>query len=263
MAPDEERRLTDALARSSDPSLMLDGVCEFLGDHGVELATVDDERLDDLVLAWACAWGSAAAIERFREAHIAMIKGIGARVFDAVPMDDFEQKVMTHLLVREGEGPPRIGRYGGRGPLRAFVRMAVSRLAIDLRRAGGVQPTPASDLDKRMRDELDPDDALVTAEAKALFRDAIKHALEGLRPAERRALRMRYVMGFSVARTAEALQMHEVSVSRLVTRVRNQIADRVHKELAERGEAPETGELARLARSLDVSVARWLQTHRE
>ena len=72
---------------------------------------------------------------------------------------------------------------------------------------------------------------------------------------------MRYVLGLSVARTAEALGVHQVSVSRLVTRARARVLERVQHELERIGGAPASEALAALVRSLDLSVARWLRTH--
>lgn len=261
MTLEHRAHLSAALDRLGDAQLDVAALSTFLEEREADPSSVAEDRLDDLVLAWACGHGSRPAIAAFREAHVAMVRAIGARLLDGIQPEDFEQRVMTHLLVREGEATPRIERYRGRGTLRAFVRMVASRLAFDVRRALGVGPVALTNLEGRLADELQIGDAIETAEAKALLGDAVQQALRSLRPVERRALRMRYVLGFSVARTATALNMHEVSVSRLVTRVRSRVLEMVQHQLATTGGAPLAGQLAALVRSLDLSVARWLETN--
>ena len=127
MGSNDQDRLARASARYGDPMLATDGLLGFLAGHGLSPAELDDERLHDLAMAWACALGSESAVTAFWDAYAELVRSIGARVLPGEALDDFRQHVFTHLLVRRGEAPPRIGYYGGRGPLRAFVRMVASR----------------------------------------------------------------------------------------------------------------------------------------
>ncbi len=260
MSPSAEP-LAQALARCPAPDLDVDGLCAYVAGHGVDPATAAPDRLDDLTLSWACTQGAAAAVAAFSRDHAALIRTVGSRVLDPEALDDFGQRVLTHLLVSEPQIVPRIGHYGGRGPLRAFVRMVASRLAIDVRRADGKGSMRIADLDGQILEQLDPAEALESSEAKALLSEALARALRALRPVERRALRLRYVLGLSVARTAEALAIHEVSVSRLISRVRARVLEDVQQQLATAGGAPARDAWAALARSLDMSLARWLRTN--
>ncbi len=253
-------RIAEAVSRGPSSTLRTDDVLVFLEAYALDATQYDDRRLDDIVLARACARGSPSAVDKFVSTHQELLRAVGVQSMRPDERDDFQQHVLTHLLVQQGNTAPRVEQYRGRGTLRAFVRMVASRLAIDLKRARGNEST-ASDLGAWIVEELDPDEALESAEVRTMVSEALIRALRGLKPPERRALRMRYVLGFSVARTAEALGIHEISVSRLVTRVRTRLLQQVRDELSRGDTSVEPGVLAALARTLDVSLARWLQTN--
>ncbi len=237
-------------------------ILEFLKTHDLEIEQLAEGRLDDIVLARWYASGSAAAAEAFVAAFGDMVRSIGVHSLRPEEVDDYQQRALISFLISEAGASPRIARYSGRGSLGGFVRTVASRLAIDLRRARGMESQPSS-LASNVAAEFDPAEHLESEQTKAILAEALTGALRALKPGERRALRMRYVLGFSVARTAEALGIHEISVSRLVTRVRDQLFKQVHEELSRdsRSAAPEA--LAALSRSLEISLTRWLQTNVE
>ncbi len=260
-APDSALRahIASALERGPvSPTTAVD-VERFIAEREVSVESFDDDRWDDLVLARACVTGSADAVAQFLAVHGSVVRSVGRRAVPQAERDDFHQQALVYLLLRRGERPPRIDAYQASGALGGFVRMVVSRFAIDLRRAGGRELEPLSIVDSATG--VDPGQVLESVEARKWVADALHSALQGLKPRERRALRMRYVLGFSVARTAKALGMHEVSVSRMVSRVRATILADVDHELERAAHALPRGTLAALACEIEVSLTRWLRTN--
>ncbi|MBV1859371.1 MAG: sigma-70 family RNA polymerase sigma factor [Nannocystaceae bacterium] len=243
-------------------SLEADDIVRFLDSQGVDVGGLPEHRLDEIVLARWYASGAPQAAEAFLIAFGELLRAIGVRSLRADEVDDYQQRVLIHFLVSQDDGAPKIGRYSGRGSLHGFVRTVASRLAVDLRRTRGVEPL-VSDLESRVAEGLDPGAQFESAQTKSIIVGSLTRALRSLKPEERRALRMRYVLGFSVARTAEALGIHKISVTRLVTRVRNRLFRQVQADLAQDSADIAPPILALLSRSLDISLTRWLQTTSE
>jgi RNA polymerase sigma-70 factor, ECF subfamily len=258
MQDSRHERLARALATVRGCGLALGPAGDALDARVPDWPQLDDERLADLVLALACAAGDGAATTLFVERYGGDISRTARRV--GATGDDFVQHALTHLLVGGDQGP-RIGRYAGRGRLQSFVRMVTSRLAIDLVRAESARrPTEA---DAMAAAPLgDPLSTLEEAEGAEHVASALGAIFAELRPVERRVLRMRYLLGFSVSRTSVALGIHEVSVSRMITRVRARILERLRTTLADdASDGVQAAALASIVRSLDVSIAGWLRTH--
>ncbi|MBV1858203.1 MAG: sigma-70 family RNA polymerase sigma factor [Nannocystaceae bacterium] len=247
-----------ALQRGPRSELTAAEIVAFLEAH--ELGSdIPQDRLDDIVLARACAAGSRAAISAFTQRFQPLIRAIGTRSLDTNDVDDYQQSAVSHLLLPRNKSTPAVDRYDGRGSLHAFVRMVASRLAIDVHRAQRVAPVSApAALEHAIAEGLNPGIQMESAEVRSAVAAALVRALRHLKPLERRTLRMRYVLGFSVASTATALGVHKVSVSRIVSRVRSQIREQVGQELR-----CDPRVLTGLTQRVDISVARWLATNAE
>lgn len=233
----------------------------FVYERDLTASELDSTRIEDLYLACACAQGDNTAVALFCQRHGPELRRVGGKVLGVAVVDDFMQAALSHLFVRNEDAPARIASYRGTGPLRSFVRMVATRLAIDRRRsARGEQVEPVVELDEQLLGDLGPMGKMEGIEVKRLLATALGEAMEQLRPTERRALRMRYLLGFSVARTAQALGLHEVSVSRLVRRVRTQLLQQIQRSLASVTGVQSSSALAAFGRSLDVSLAHWLRS---
>lgn len=218
----------------------------------------DDDRDRDLQLAAACAAGDDAAVEAFHRAFGDMIRFIARQAVGPDGAEDLTQQVFARLLVSEDDTPPRIATFTGSGSLRGFVRMAASRMAIDATRAerSRARHTGASD-GGVVAPTVDPD--VVELEAfQPRLSAALTAAFGSLTTLERRALRMRFVLGFSPSRAARALGVHENSVSRIVLRARQRLMDAIQRD----PEMPtHPSDLVALAKLLDVSIARYLESN--
>src|SRR4051812_47742715 len=88
-----------------------------------------EARASDLYLAWACAEGDAAALAHFERAFLTQVDLYVRRLgLEAHVVDELRQGLRIHLLVAESGGEPRVGKYSGRGPLGAWVRIVAVRL---------------------------------------------------------------------------------------------------------------------------------------
>lgn len=229
---------------------------ERLAELHPELCRLEGERLADLTLATACLAGDSAALAAFFGRFEAEIRAIGKRSLSDEDVDDFTQTLLARLLVATEQAPARLSHFSGRGSLAGFVRMSASRFAIDiLRQQSGTLAAP-DDVAGLLLAEDGPERGLLDAETKLAVTQALGEVLGELRPVERRALRMRYLLGFSLARTARALDMHEQSVSRMVSRCRRAIRAHVHHRIA-----ATPGANALTVTSLERSIADWLASH--
>jgi RNA polymerase sigma-70 factor (ECF subfamily) len=198
----------------------------------VELSSV---RGDDLYLACACMAGNPQAVAAFDEQFRSEIEVLVQRWrLPRAQGDDVVQILWQKLLVADG-GPPRIAEYSGRGRLRNWVRMAASRLLVDLARReppGGAQ---ARDSTTELASLLEPGSDVQLAVMKANLvgpvRAAIEHALGQLSPRERNLLRYRFVHGLGVDEIARLHGLHRVSASRAITRAREQLRERLRAAL--------------------------------
>ena len=110
-------------------------------------------------------------------------------------VDDFVQHVLTRILVAGGDGRAGIAAFAGRGSLSGFVRITASRRAIDLLRRNAARPDRVSEVPALFSGGADPEGQLVHDEARDALGDALSEIMRGLKPIERRALRMRYLLG--------------------------------------------------------------------
>ena len=151
---------------------------------------------------------------------------------DARPefIDDVMQELRTKLLVPPD---PRILRYGGRGPLLAWIRVAASRIAIDSLRAvrDDVLREPR-DPDSLERVDFGPEVQLLRAAYRESFQEAIAAALAGLSPKDRNLLRRHLLERMTLEEIAGPYSVHPATIARRLMALREQIADGVRDHLA-------------------------------
>src|ERR1700722_16416899 len=109
-------------------------------------------RSGDLYLACACARGDAAALLAFERAFFGDIERSLKRRGGAglPPRDEVEQLVRHRLFVADDGARPRIAEYSGRGDLRSWFRVTVSRMVLNLAMRPGPEIPFENDLLVRM-----------------------------------------------------------------------------------------------------------------
>jgi RNA polymerase sigma-70 factor (ECF subfamily) len=250
-----------ARARYSDVTVDLQQLARHL--ERLAISGTEHPHAADLVLACACAAGDAAAIAAF-DRELMPVAASAARKIDAATafVDEVVQLTRERLLIAADGNEPRIATYSGDGPLKAWVRVAAMRVAMN-------------ELRTRKRDLLVDDEAFFdampvgTGEHQRAARqhyvhacsDALRDAFATLTPRERNLLRMHHIHGLTVDELAPTLGVHRATVARWIAAARERLLDETRAGLqAKLNIATDTADsiLRELAGRIEISVTRLL-----
>jgi len=270
--PELERALEELVRRATSvhPAAgeRIDALLAFVAQRlpaGGDLpGALDQLRVEDLTLAWACTEGDADAIARIEQEHFDVIDQALARLPDAAAhAQEIKQQLRKRLFVGDPAGgqPARITQYAGRGDLRSWLRVAAVRCGLDLLRAQKREV----ELSDRILDQLSiPEDAEL-GHLKQRYRHAFKDAFEGaltlLSARDRNVLRYFYIEGLNIDQIGAIFNVHRATVARWLVRIRDALLRDTRRELTARLRiAPgEFESIMRLIRSqLDASIERLL-----
>jgi len=215
---------------------------------------------EELYLAWACGQRIAGAVEQFEQDY--MSKALtAARRYDNSPdfRNEVAQRVRNRLFLGES---PKILTYSGSGPLLAWLRIAVTRDALDLLEAGKrTKPLGQEMADRLLTDSATPESRLVEATYHPTVQAAVETCLTQLSPRDRTILRLHFVDGANIEQIGAMYRVHRATVARWIVSLREQLLSKVHESLegTHSLSKSEVRSLWRLARhKIDVSVARIL-----
>jgi len=221
-----------------------------------------EDRLDhasDLYLACACAAGDRCALAAF-DAHV--LTRVDAFVARINPSSEFaaevRQRLRVRLLVADGGATPRIGDYAGQGALGAWVRMAATRIALDLARASAVQLAPERVPDPS--DGVPPDVRLLRKRYTGEYQGALREAWAALTVRERSVLRLYFVDGSTAEQVGAVFHVHRVTATRWISAARQRMMDLTLQIVGERLRLPraELQSIAQLIRSeLDLRISQF------
>ena len=218
----------------------------------------------DHYLACACAAQIAEAIVAcdailVREAGFA---ADGTRMHASV-RDEATQVVRTQLLAPRGGKPAAIGDYAGRGALRSWLRVCVSR---ELVRIAKTQQRSEPLEEHLVADTSDRDDP-VLEDLKAKYRgelaEAFRSALGELPARERTLLRYQLIDGLTIDDIGAIFRVHRATAARWIAKIREDLVTRTRELMAAAlgVDTDEAASIVRLVQSqLDVSVIRHLHT---
>jgi len=217
----------------------------------------------DLYLACACVQRTAGAVERFERQYAESIAAALRRIDGAASFIDEARQLLRHrLFVAEGDAPPRIATYSGRGPLASWVVVAAQRIGLNLAR--GQRPQD-SNVDGAIAAALpagiDPELDYLRTRYRNEFRVAFQTAIARLTQRERMVLRLHLVRGLPHEQIASSYNVNASTVSRWITKAKSTLLTEVQRDLRERLHVGTTEfhSLAALVGSkLDLSLARWL-----
>ncbi len=225
---------------------------------------------EDLYLAAACLDGDRAALVAFEAQYLnAVPRYLGRMRLDPAALDEVRQQLAVRLLVAAtADAVPRLAEYGGRGRLEAWVRVAATRLAIDLQRARGLVLDPDDQQEPRGGDGLlgrlaaeDAELELLRRRHAAALQQALVDAFAGLAPEQRNLLRLSYRDGRSIDEIGALFGVHRATVARRIAQAREQILA-ASRDLLEERLALASGELDSLIGALrshvHLSVSRLL-----
>lgn len=223
---------------------------EMRRDERPALAALDPA---EIYLACACGGGRADAILRFRSAYFTPLEPRLARMgIDPARCDDVWQEIAVRLFVPVGDQPPRILTYAGRGQLHGFIKVAATRLALDI-------------LERRHRDTSDdwlervpgaqsePELHWIKQQHRAELKQEIEAAIATLTPRQRTLLRLTIVERAGIASLARTYQTHRSTVWRWIVDARAELAARVRARLAARWKISDA-ELATVEMMVDSQI---------
>ncbi len=262
------RRLV-AEAQQAHPDLAIDGAVlaaklgAGLTDDGATpiAAAIAAICTPDLYLAIGCEKGLASALRSFMRTYQGDIDRAAAKCGSAgMSPGEFTALVQDRLFVE----PQRIARYTGKGDLRGWLRVVLSRLVVDVlrRAAAGPLERPADPDDLlHVADAHDPELGLLHAQYREPVRAALERAFARLSPRERNLLRLRLLEGWNHDQLGARFGVHRTSAARWIVQAQQALFEATRAELhAELGVAQREFEsLARAVQSrLHLSVQRIL-----
>lgn len=219
----------------------------------------------ELYLAFACGLGVPQAVAEFQKAYDHDIDR-GLRRASSVGLSEAELRQRAHvkMLVAGPGSAPQVMRYRGRGSLQGWVRVVVSRMAIDLLRSHGsereVAVAPAI-LAEVGRAEADPRFEFLRERHRDVVQTALNDAFSALSDKERRILRGQLVQRLGTDDLGAMFGVHRSTASRWATAARAALMRHTHENLRSAlGTGDQTARsLVEMVRSqLELSVERLL-----
>jgi RNA polymerase sigma-70 factor (ECF subfamily) len=209
----------------------------------------------DLLLACGCAAGKTTALAAF-ETVLAEVDAAGRTARAASDLvDEVKQKLRTTLLVADGDKPPGIVAYRGKGSLRGWIRVTATRELVRLeQKARRAQP-----LEDAVLDEPQGDPAIegLKARYRAELAAAIKEAIGRLNADDRTLLRHHLIDRLSIDELGARYSVHRATAARWLARARAALVAATQTELAVRMRlaADEVSSVIRMVSSrLDASL---------
>ncbi len=198
-------------------------------------------KWEDLFLATACAEGDEAAWVSFQSRYQSVIRKAARYCTDnASQGKEISESLMTDLFLPSpsglGKSASKIAQYDGMGSLEGWIRVVVSRMAIDqIRRhqkqvsledldtepvaAGPVSMNPSSERKLDMQ------------KATAMLQPSLDYALDQLTSQEKLVLKLYYLQDANLKEIGLLLNVHESTASRMVARIKKHMRKSVERHL--------------------------------
>jgi RNA polymerase sigma-70 factor (ECF subfamily) len=211
----------------------------------------------DLFLACACLASDRDALAALDEKYLSLSPQVLAGISPSPAFtDEVVQRLRVRLLVGQGDGGPKLEEYSGRGSLRAWLRIATIRLALNLLRDEGRAGVPMA-APPTLSADLDPELVFLKEQYRAEFRSAFRQALGSLSAKEKNLLRLSYLDGLALEELGVIYGAHRTTVGRWIASARQRILDETRRLLTGRLQLT-TAELESLMRivqsQLDVTL---------
>lgn len=211
-------------ARAEAPQVELDPI-QFVG-YVAERVTFDRQGRPVLArlhagavwIAFGCVTGDRGALAAFETTYAPAIATALARSFDRGLAEDAELALREKLFLVAADDAPRLASYSGHGDLRAWLRAAAVRIAIDLMRARRMIPADPQALDDGLGH--DPLLARLKQQYREEFRRAFGEAAAVLTDRECTLLRYRFSDDLSIDEIGALYKVHRATVARWISAIR-------------------------------------------
>lgn len=212
--------MVDALARAVDPE----------GDPWLAVRSLS---WAELTLTAGVLAQAPAAVRAFSERYLSRVQRVVSRYLaSSADQDDVAQTVREKVFASGDQ----LLIHAGRGTLASFLRMVASRSAIDQFRRLRAKPQNAGAADGRVVDTLldaglTPELVAAKQQHHATFKAAFESAVAALADADRGLLRLSVLQRLSIDEVAALHDIHRATAARRLTKIRDEIAERVRREL--------------------------------
>jgi len=208
-------------------------------------------HVEDLYLACACARGDAAALRTFDTAFGKDIETLCQR-FRWVPggSDDVRQLVYEKLFVGES---PRIREYLGRGGLRSWLRVLVTRVLLNTTQRDAREVPAADEMFAALPEPSDPETARIRATYGDALRAAFAEALEQLSYRDKNMLRYAIVEHLGIDEIGKIYSVHRATAARWLADAKDALSSELRAAMKARLGVSDS-ELASIARALQSQL---------
>ena len=213
-------------------------------------------RLEDLVLARACAVGNERAWEvfliRYREKLYEIARQVtredstGRELADSVYADLFGTRM------REGIRVSRLTYYGGRGSLDGWLRTVLAQEFVNTYRKQRRTVSLDEQSEEGAQFAATASEPVVPADSR--LESAIDEALRSLESEQRFILASYFLDGRTLAQIARALSVHESTISRKIEKLTKGLRKQIVKNLSRQGMSRRQAEEALSADVRDLAV---------
>lgn len=220
-------QLAHLVARARAQAASVGGDQRGFVEHVAERVTFDRLGLPVLAslhagalwIAYGCAQGHADAILAFETSYANEITSALSRSVERGLAHDAEQRLRDKLFLVGDDETPRLASYSGRGDLRAWLRAAAVRTAIDLMRTRKLIPVDPAELGDAGA-TIDPVLAALKERYRDEFRIAFGATAAELTDRERTLLRYRFLDGLSIDEIGRLYRSHRATVARWIAAIR-------------------------------------------
>ena len=192
---------------------------------------LEPHAIAELYLAVACARGDRAAIAAFDRNYLAVVPQALARMqLPAATVDDVRATVRDKLLLPDGDRPPRVVEYAGRGRLKGLVQVTATRTAIDrIRHEEKEVELPAG---RDLTASADVTLSLIKAQYREAFAAGFKQAVASASRRDRNLLRLHFLGGMTLDQLAQMYGVHRATVVRWLAAARAAVLDATRAHIA-------------------------------
>jgi RNA polymerase sigma-70 factor (ECF subfamily) len=214
----------------------------------------------ELYLAIGCVRGDAAAIAAFDTGYLYVVpQALASMKLPAATVDDVRSIVRDKLLLADGDKPPRVLDYAGRGRLRGLVQVTATRSAIDrIRHDSKEVELPAG---RDLAASADVALSLIKAQYREAFSTGFAQAVAQASRRDRNLLRLHFLGGVTLEQLAQMYGVHRATIVRWLAAAREAVFGATREHVAQTLKAPadELDEMFDLVKSrVELSVERLL-----
>ncbi|RKH37236.1 sigma-70 family RNA polymerase sigma factor [Corallococcus sicarius] len=221
--------------------------------------------IDELYLAFGCLRHHRVALQRFEDTYL---REVGAFVsgVDRSPafVDEVRQLLRERLFAASAGSEPKISEFTGSGALGGWVRVAALRIALNLKRSEARADSAAREsVEAALGEDLGPELQHLRSHYREAFTEAVRASLGQLTDRDRTLLRLYHVEALSLEAIAALYRVHLSTVSRWLSRAREQVAEATTQQLCKRlgvGPSSVNSIAALVVGQIDLSLTRLLKT---